>query len=481
MRFSRREFVRLSALAATGLILSRSEARALLRGGALTRAASRVLILGAGMAGLAAGHRLRELGHDVLLLEARTRPGGRVHTLREPFSDGLFAEAGAGRIPSTHALTLEYTSRYGLELDPFYPESGSGVFLARGQRQVVPFGGAPDLSATELGFNAREREAGGNGLSALYLGPVLDEIRTLPADGFPFPDFAKYKDIDCEEFHARQGASPEAIRRVVQGFERDSLLDFAHDALSHAASSLSKIRGGNDRLPYAIAGELRENIRYGAEVRLIEQSESGVRVGYVAGGVSHEERADHVICTIPFPVLRDLETPAAWSAGKRRAIDSLYLGPVTRVFVQTRTRFWESQGLNGFATVDEPLEIWSPTFNQPGSRGILMSYTYEALARELSALAPEARVERALALFEQLHPGVREEFETATSWSWADEPFSRGAFTVARPGDFDALGHAGTPEGRVHFAGEHTSPWMGWIQGALHSGLRAAKEVHDGA
>ena len=68
-----------------------------------------VLILGAGMAGLVAGHELSvKLGHDVTILEARTRPGGRVHTLREPFSDGLYAEAGAARIPDNHELTLKY-------------------------------------------------------------------------------------------------------------------------------------------------------------------------------------------------------------------------------------------------------------------------------------------------------------------------------------------------------------------------------------
>jgi monoamine oxidase len=73
----------------------------------LSGPAKKVLILGAGMAGLVAGHELSKLGHDVTILEARTRPGGRVHTLREPFSDGLYAEEGAARIPDEHELTLK--------------------------------------------------------------------------------------------------------------------------------------------------------------------------------------------------------------------------------------------------------------------------------------------------------------------------------------------------------------------------------------
>ncbi len=474
---TRRAFGRLAALSSAGLLLDRTAAAQLLDERAATAPPQRVLILGAGLAGLAAAAKLVAEGHDVLLLEARTRPGGRVHTLREPFSDGLYAEAGAGRIPSTHALTLEYVKRCALELDPFYPESGAGVFLAGDERQVVPFGGNPSLASPALGFNARERAAGANGLSALYFDRVREEIRALPKDAWPFREFAHYKDSTYAEFLAQQGASPAAIRLMAQGFEADSLLDFAHDAVSHAVPMLWKIRGGNDHLPRALAEPLRERLRYGAEVRRIEQDARGVRVAYIAGGTHHVERADRAICTIPFTVLREIEVSPAFSAAKRHTIDGLYSGPVARVFVQTRTRFWERDGRNGFASVDQPMEVWSPSFNQPGARGLLMSYAYEDLARETSALPPEVRIERMLALFERIHPGVRDEFEAAATHSWLNEKYSRGAFLVTRPGEFELLEHVATPEGRVHFAGEHTSPWPGWMQGALHSGLRAAGEV----
>jgi monoamine oxidase len=477
-RIRRRGLLKLAGLAGAGLALDRAEARALLDLASGGRGAKRVLILGAGIAGLVAAEKLRELGHEALLLEARSRPGGRVHTLREPFSDGLYAEAGAGRIPSTHALTLEVVRRNSLELDPFYPTRGDTVFLWRGRRVVVPAGGSPATAALAPKLNAREREAGLAGLSALYFDRLREEIRALPADGWPFPAFPKYKDLTYGEFLARQGASADAIEHLTQGFADDSLLDYAHDALSHAVPMLWKIRGGNDLLPRAMASRLRAQIRYGAEVRRIEQSARGVRVAFEAGGVTHAESADRVICTIPFPVLRDIELSPAVSAGKRRAIDELYLGPVARVFVQTRTRFWERDGRNGFATVDRPMEIWSPTHDQSGERGIVMSYIYEAAAREYSALPEADRIARTLDLFEQIHPGLRETFETATSWSWLNEKYSRGAYLVARVGDFALLEHVATPEGRIHFAGEHSSPWPGWIQGALHSGLRAAQEVH---
>src|SRR5882762_2130334 len=97
---TRRQFLKQGAIAFAGASLWRPVFAAV--------TPKKVLILGAGMAGLVAGYELSELGHDVTILEARTRAGGRVHTLREPFLDGLYAEAGAARIPDNHELTLKY-------------------------------------------------------------------------------------------------------------------------------------------------------------------------------------------------------------------------------------------------------------------------------------------------------------------------------------------------------------------------------------
>jgi monoamine oxidase len=84
-------------------------------------APKKVIIIGAGLAGLSAAYELSQAGHDVTVLEARTRPGGRVHTLRDPFPDGLYAEAGAARIPDHHHFTLKYAELFGLTLEPFEP------------------------------------------------------------------------------------------------------------------------------------------------------------------------------------------------------------------------------------------------------------------------------------------------------------------------------------------------------------------------
>ena len=475
----RRIFLKRTGLLAASAVLPLAQSSYSFASGAETRGQARkVIILGAGMSGLAAGLQLLKDGHEVTIMEARTRPGGRVHTIREPLSDGLHVEAGAGRIPVTHQLTLEYTKRFGLKLDPFYPESGGKVFLWRGKRAIVPYGQAPDTKNFATNFTEQERQVGFDGLEKLYLASAQDQIRRLPFAGWPHPSQPTWGKISFREFLKLQGASDDAVEYLSEGFEDDSALDFLHDSVSHAVPKLWKIRGGNDLLPKAMATQLKEQIRYGAEVVRISQDMAGVAVRFRSGANNHEIKGDRLICTLPFSVLRDIEVSPPWSDRKAGAIRSMYCGPVTRVYIQSRTRFWEKQGLNGFASVDRPMELWSPSFNQPGTRGIVMSYMYERMAREFSALNETDRIQKTLELFEQVHPGLKEEFETATTWSWADEKYSRGAFMVTRPGDSQAiLPYAGSVEGRIHFAGEHTSPWPGWMQGALHSGLRVASEV----
>jgi len=102
-------------------------------------AAKRVIIVGAGLAGLSAAYELTQAGHDVTVLEARPRVGGRVHTLRDPFPEGLYAEAGATRVPNHHHFTIRYAELFGLTLDPFEPLDVPSVYHVRGQRiQVTP-------------------------------------------------------------------------------------------------------------------------------------------------------------------------------------------------------------------------------------------------------------------------------------------------------------------------------------------------------
>src|ERR1700736_5396072 len=158
MTIDRREFLKLSGVAVGGLYLSAGPSWALPRNVARRQgSAQRVAILGAGLAGLAAGWELNRAGHDVTILEAQLHPGGRVHTIREGLSEDMYAEAGAGRIPNTHSVTLEWVRHFGLELEPFFPKELSDVALLKGKRVKTLAGKPVDVSQVPLDLTPEER------------------------------------------------------------------------------------------------------------------------------------------------------------------------------------------------------------------------------------------------------------------------------------------------------------------------------------
>jgi monoamine oxidase len=151
---TRRKFLKHGLMAAAaaasgaGVYLLVSEPKPLVRKGP----PKRVIIAGAGPAGLSAAYELAQVGHDVTVLEARTRPGGRVYTVREPFSDGLYAEAGAARIPPDHDLTLGYIKRFNLALDPVYPAGLSFISSSQGARSTLSWDGYASAVRTAVGI-----------------------------------------------------------------------------------------------------------------------------------------------------------------------------------------------------------------------------------------------------------------------------------------------------------------------------------------
>ncbi|HZI46847.1 MAG TPA: FAD-dependent oxidoreductase [Pyrinomonadaceae bacterium] len=395
MAISRRQFLRRSAIAVAAVSLNES---ALARTIVLSSPARKVLILGAGMAGLVAAYELTKLGHDVTILEARTRPGGRVHTLREPFSDGLFAEEGAARIPENHDLTHKYVKEFALPLEPFYPSQLRALRFDRGGREEVPIDGFTDAMTQNYGG-----ELGGN------------------------------------------------------------------------RERWQKIKGGTDMLPKAFAERLGNKIHYGSPVVKIGQDAKQARVVFLNAGKQQTMTADNVLCTIPFSVLRNVEL-AGLSSQKRDIIKNTRYDAVARVYLQTRNRVWEQKGLNGFAFAPGAVEIWQPTWNQSGPRGILMNYARPGEAERITKLKEDERIATTLKQLDEMFGGLRESFERGATKCWTEDEWSRGAWAFV---GFSNFGAAIAREGRIHFAGEHLSEWSSWMQGALSSGLRAVKEIDE--
>jgi monoamine oxidase len=143
-------------------------------------------------------------------------------------------------------------------------------------------------------------------------------------------------------------------------------------------------------------------------------------------------------------------------------------------------RFWNQEHLSGAAHTDLTTEVlWNLTFNQLGTRGILDNYSGGPAARDEMRMSPDERLEFGLSRLTKVYPEARDFYEGGTSVAWDENPWERGASTWYRPGQFlELYPHMAPPVGRVHFAGDHTSPWLRWMQGALEAGCRAAGEVN---
>ena len=479
MTQSRRDFLRLSLLTSAAALTPPDLGALGHTPGTLQRrgnADQRVLVLGAGLAGLAAAYELIHAGHEVEVLEARTRPGGRIRTIRAPFAGGLRAEGSAARIPESHELVFKYADLVGLETKPFEPDEPTDLIYFDG---TVLREDQPNL-LKQAGLPVEERTLGREGIYKKYVAPLLKKTGDPSAEGWPPEPLLRYDRMTASEMFRKAGLSETANQFFNAGWgvaDEVSGLRVLHELSGHSGPR-RRIVGGTDQLPEGLAARISEHIRYGRPVTRIEQDERSVTAVCERAGSEERFTADRLICTIPFSVLRDIEIDADLSEGKNNAIDGLAYQSVTRVFVQTRERFWEEKGLSGFARTDHPMEIWDASYGQPGERGLLMAYLRSDLARSVAAMPEEERVQFGVDAIAEVFPAAKDLYEGAVTLAWDEDPWVRGAFATYHPGDYRRYyRHLTRPEGRMHFAGEHTSPWPGWMHGALHSGVRAAREV----
>lgn len=447
----------------------------------------KVVVLGAGLAGLAAAYQLVQGGHEVTVLEARSRPGGRVYTLREPFAEGLHAEAGAIFVPGDHEHTLKYLQLLGLPLVPEMPRPELGSVAVMAGRRLVRGQGTAVEWPVEL--SAEEKEMGLGGMWKKYVFSALPELGDPWAPGWPPAALKKYDELSFSEFVRQRGASAGAVALLKlsyfdllgEGLESCSALWMLRGLAIGKGRGLSRIGGGSDVLPRALAARLSGQIHYGSQVVRIGHDARGVRVVALQAGAPQEFGADHLVCAVPFSLLRRIEIAPRLSAAKERAVTELSYTSVTRVYLQTRRRFWLDEKLAGSGDVDAPrMAVYEDTRGQEGERGILSGYFTGEIARRLAGSSSGERIAYTVEQMARLHPSLREHCEGGTSHCWDEDPWARGAYAWLKPGQLTSLWpHIARAEGRIHFAGEHTSLWPGFMQGALESGERAAREIHE--
>src|SRR5437868_4938168 len=313
----------------------------------------RVLIIGGGMAGLVAAYELMRQGHDPVVLEAQQRVGGRVYTLRG-FAPGLYAEAGAMRIPRVHDLTLAYCERFGLKLRPFVMGNPNTLAYIQGIRTTIR-----DLNANPgiVDFDLAEHERGRT-YEDLWA-TATQEIHQLYAEegeGALDRICAEYDRYSIRSFLRERGFSEGAIELYgVMSFREANLnaavIEQFREIIGRAFEDMQEIDGGSDLLPTAFYRELRGHIRFGHEVMAIEQDDHGVTLQVKTTSGKTTITGDYAICTIPFSVLRDVETKPAFSRRKQRAIRQLNYNASTKILFQVQEPFWErTEGIVGGTT-----------------------------------------------------------------------------------------------------------------------------------
>jgi len=380
---------------------------------------------------------------------------------------------------------VNYASLFGLTLDPFEPGDVPSIYYVRGKRiQVMPGQGVD----WPYDLTAEERSLGLNGMRRKYIWSMLRELGDVGDPSWPSNDVVKkYDQMNRSDFWRTRGASPEAVALLSLGGVDDrvetwsTLFMLRNQALNQKFTRYYKIRGGNDLLPKAFASRLSDKIHFGAPVVKIEQNVQGVKVTFQRAGVYHTLTGDYIICAVPFSVQRNIEVAPPFSVEKQRAIEELPYLSVSKIFLQSKKRFWVDQGQSGFAITDLPInQVWDMTYMQPGARGILQAYPISLHSRRVTAMPERERINFALEQAEMIYPGMRDHFEGGVTKCWDEDEWARGASAYYKPGQFASLlPHVARPEGRIHFAGEHTSVWIdGWMQGALESGNRVAREVN---
>lgn len=478
----------LGGAAATGVLLAagcRDEgARS---GPATTRprpdagAARRVVVVGAGLAGLTAALDLTDAGWDVVVLEARGRVGGRVFTLRDEFSDGLHAEGGGESIDDNHRDLLAMVDRFDLSTERRLGNreatgvvhregrrSGIAEFVARrGGRVLEDYDGfdtAVARLAAEVDPEHPERSPRAEELDARSAADLIDDLAPVPEARFLI-------EADTRSYY---NAEPADISLLFLAQQWAIVAD-----VPYGAEETMRVSGGNSRLSEAMAAALGPAVRLGRPLRSVSRQGDGVRV--VTDAEAAPLDAAHLVLATPPRPLRDVRFEPVLPPAVATMIDGLDLGPAVKVITEYQRPFWRDEGRSGLTVTDLPFGVtWdSADSYDTGGPGLLTTFITGEAAVAMGELSDEDRSAEVQRQLDEVYPEGRAlRTGSSATTAWRNDPLTGGGYAVYAPGQvlpyWPALRQ---PTGPIHFAGEHTEALAGYMESAVRSGHRTADEI----
>lgn len=467
----------------------------------------RVVILGAGVAGLVTAWELSQAGWDCVVLEASNRVGGRSLTVRsgdilhegalrqdvcfDP-EDHLYANLGPARIPHHHRALLGYCKAFGIELEVFTNDNRAALF-----HDSRSFAGKPvtarrvmtdvqgylsELLAKAVGRGALDRELTAEDKERIL--NMLKESGDLKGENLIYEGSGRsgYRDRDNAGFAG--GGEPEAPLDLGELLTSDFWEYKLHfSQFLNQNPTLFQPIGGMDAIPRAFERRVGHLVRLGCHVQQLRRTSTGVRILFRnAQGTTEAIEGDFAICTIPTPVLKDI--PNDFSATTQHAIQSLEFVESVKIAFQARRRFWEEdQAIYGGIswTNQDITQVWYPANGYHREKGVVLgAYIWDREpGLRYSEMTGTERLKQALAEGEKLHPGYTTEMECGVSYAWVNAPLQKGAWARETESVEEAAAVLREPDGPFYFAGSQVTALPGWQEGAVLSAHAALNGIHD--
>lgn len=439
-----------------------------------------VVVVGAGLAGLAAARELIAAERSVVVLEARDRVGGRV--LGHPIGDGEVVELGGQWVGPGQLEVNEWVRELGLELFHTHDE-GFNQFEFRGSLSRYR-GSIPRINPLVLADVGRAQARLDRMARQVPLDAPWTAARALEWDSMTFAGWIErsvrtraarsFFQIMCEGVWAVHPADISLLHLLFyihSGGGVDSLISTREGAQEQ------RIVGGSQLIAERAAEPLGDRLVLDAPVRRIAQDGESVTV--TADGV--EVSAARAIVAVPPTLAGRIEYSPALPGHRDQLTQRLPQGSVIKCMALYPEPFWRARDLSGLVTSDTgPVKV---TFDNspPGGRpGVLLGFLEGVQARQLGRVSAEERRRAVLDCFVRFFGPEAGEPYDYVDLDWSEEPYSRGCYAgFLPPGVWTSFGEAmHAPCGRIHWAGTETATlWSGYMDGAIGSGKRAAGEV----